>query len=173
MKLYELSINLQNLWDSANELLQSEELTQEQKDSILLNLEKDLKATEGDHLQKCLDVACLIKSLEAEAEALKNEQDKINNRRKRAEGNAQWLRTYLSTNMESGSVAKDARAQISWRKSQKVEIAVKPEALPEQYQRKTVFVEANKTQIKEGLLAGDISLQGLATIQENYNLQIK
>jgi len=46
-------------------------------------------------------------------------------------------------------------------------------ALPEKYQRKNIFIEANKTEIKNGLLSGDASLQGMACIEEKMNLQIK
>jgi len=173
MKLYELSINLQNLWDSANELLQNEELTQDQKDEILLNLEKDLKATEGDHVKKCLDIACLIKGLDNEAEAIKREESNLAIRRKRIEKSTEWLRGYLSNNIEAGSSLKDARATLSWRKSQAVNLLVEVGSLPEKYQRKNIFIEANKTEIKNGLLSGDTSLQGLAHIEEKMNLQIK
>ena len=173
MKLYEITTNIQRIWDVASFALQEEGLDEERKNALLVTLENDLKRTEINQTQKCLDIACLIKTMEAESEAIKKEEEKLYARRKRVEKSAEWLRTYLTNNITKGTVFKDARATITWRNSKAVNILVKAEDLPVQYQRKTVFIEPNRTVIKEAIESGDTSLTGLATIEEKANIQIK
>ena len=57
------------------------------------------------------------------------EEKRLNARRKAAERKGEWLRQYLSGNMEPGTNLKDARAVIAWRKSTAVDIEIKPEYL--------------------------------------------
>lgn len=169
MKLYEVTTSLQSIWAEIEALLDGDD--QAGATGGLLTLEQRLKSLEGTHAAKCLDIACLIKNLEAEAEAIKEEETKLSARRKSNEKRAEWLRAYLSGNMEPGTNLKDARAVIGWRKSMAVEVECKPEDLPESLRRTKVVVEADKAAIKSNLEAGQ-TVSGCALVTR-YNLQIK
>lgn len=171
MKLYELTSNLALLWEQAEEVLDAGNTDQAEQEKALAYLEELLKHAEGTHADKCLNLACLIKNIEAEAEAVKAEEKKLSDRRKGGERKAEWLRSYLANNMEPGTNLKDPRAVIGWRKSTAVEVAIKPELLPENLRRTKVIVEADKTLIKTHLEAGQ-TIDG-CTLVQRYNLQIK
>lgn len=170
MKLYELTTSLVQLWEGASSVLDGASDEAEQA-KALSYLEEQLKTMEGTHAEKCVNVACLIKNTEAEAEAIKNEEKKLSERRKSAERKAEWLRAYLAGNMQEGVPIKDARAVLTWRKSTSVEVGCKPEELPEILRRTKTIVEADKTAIKTCLENGQ-EVAGCQLVQK-FNLQIK
>ena len=171
MKLYEITSSLSQLWETATEVLDGGNTDTIEVEKALVFLESQLKELEGTHADKCLNVACLIKNIEAESTAIKAEEQKLNDRRKSGERKAEWLRTYLANNMEPGTNLKDARAIIGWRKSTAVEVSVSPEQLPENLRRTKTIIEADKTAIKANLEAGQ-AIEGCSLVQR-FNLQIK
>lgn len=171
MHLYEITTQLATLWETAADVLDSGNTDATEQGKALARLEEQLKQIEGTHAEKCLNIACLIKNTEAEADAVKAEEVKLAARRKSAERKAEWLRTYLAGNMEPGTNLKDPRAVIGWRKSTAVEVSVKPEELPEGLRRTKIVVEADKTAIKASLETGT-SVPGCALVQR-FNIQIK
>lgn len=168
--LYELTSSLSELWDQASYVLDAAP-DEAARDATLSELEAQLKTLEGTHHEKCLNLACLIKSVDAEAEAVKAEEVRLKARRQSCEKKAEWLKAYLANNMEPGVNLKDGRATISWRKSQAVEVDVKPEELPEGLRRVKTVVEADKEAIKAALAAGH-EVPGCQLVQR-FNLQIK
>jgi hypothetical protein len=173
MKLYEISGNLSTLWDEIDAAIADAE-DQTALDAALKHYEGELAKMEGTHAQKCLDIACLIKGLEAEAEAVKAEETRLKERRQSAEKRAEWLRAYLSSHMEPGTNLKDARSVIGWRKSEAVELLAIPEQLPPAFVCTKTIVDADKTAIKDALKAGPVpALEGKAQLVTRYNLQLK
>lgn len=176
MKLYELTTILESIWQRAGEVLDSEEAPNPETQAKSLSLlELELKSIEGTHAQKCLDIACMIKNAEAEAEAIAHEAATLEKRQKSLEKKAAWLRTYLGGNMEPGTNLKDARAVIAWRRSEAVEVSVNPSLLPVRFQRTKTVIDADKTAIKEALVADPSlpDLSGMAQVVTRFNLQIK
>jgi hypothetical protein len=171
MHLYEITTQLATLWEATAEVLDAGNTDATEQAIALTYLEEQLKKMEGTHAEKCLNLACLIKNTEAEAEAVKAEETKLSARRKAAERKAEWLRTYLAGNMEPGTNLKDSRAVIGWRKSTAVEVTVKPEELPETLRRTKTIIDADKTAIKAHLEAGQ-EVPG-CTLVQRFNLQIK
>jgi hypothetical protein len=171
MKLYEMTLELSALSDNIASLLNNEEMDAQAKELALDGCKAMLDQLAGTHAEKCINVACLIKNIDAEAEAIGAEEKKLSARRKAAEHRAEWLRRYLSGNMEPGTNLKDARAVIGWRKSTAVEVTVKPEELPENLRRTKITVEADKAAIKTNLEAGQ-AVEGCALVTR-FNLQIK
>lgn len=171
--LYELTAALSQLWEEAGAILDGTHPTSETQDNAaaLAAIETRLKALEGTHAQKALDIACLIKNVEAEGEMVKAEEARLKARRQSAERKASWLRDYLANNMEPGLRLSDGRAAISWRKSQAVEVTVKPEDLPDGCRRTKIIVEPDKEAIK-AVLASGVLVEG-CTLATRYNLQIK
>jgi hypothetical protein len=129
---------------------------------------KFLDDVQGERDHKALDVACVIKSIEAESEALAQETATLIKRRAVLGRKAEAIRTWLATWLYPGEKLRDTRAVIGWRKSTQVQI-VDESALPEAAWK--VKREISKTQIKEiieqsGQCAG-------AEIVEKQSLQIK
>jgi|SRR5581483_5033044 len=179
MQLYKISEQIEALWQIVAQALEDEtimapdgaELT---RDQALARLETALKDAEGTHAQKCLDIACLIKNTEAEADAIRIEEKRLAARRKAAESKAEWLRSYLEKNMEPGTNLKDARAVIGWRKSTAVDVLVPADQLPDAFRRLVpATYTADKLAMKEALKTGAPDLQNKAVLLERQNIQIK
>ena len=104
--LYEIDNDILNcVDDETGEIIDSAALD-------ALNMERDAKI-EG--------VACWIKDLKAEAEALKAEKQALADRQKKAENKAESLKKWLAFVLD-GKKFESARAAVSFRKSKSVEI---------------------------------------------------
>ena len=117
---------------------------------------------------KLLNLACLIKNIEAEEEAIRIERGKLAERLNRLENKSRSLRKYLADNMDSDKL-KDGRCEIGFRKSKSVEIDGDLSKMESIYVR--VKYEPNKTLIRKAIEDGH-SVQG-ASLVENRNLVIK
>ena len=169
MKLYEINSQIESLWQHADEAFDSEASPEH-----LDELEKLLKQAEVTLAEKAVAIACLIKGIEADIDALAEEELILRNRRKTAERQADWLRAYLAGNLTPGEKIKDARVVISWRKSQSVQLLVDPQHLPQNFRREKLIVEADKLAIKDAFEAGTAStLSGLAEVVTKNTIQIK
>lgn len=104
--LYEIDSDILNCVDEeTGEIIDSAALD-------ALNMERDAKI-EG--------VACWIKDLKAEAEALKAEKQALADRQKKVENKAESLKKWLAFAL-NGQKFESARAAVSFRKSKSVEI---------------------------------------------------
>ena len=117
---------------------------------------------------KLENVACWIKELKVEAEALKAEKQALAERQKVAENKMESLKKYLAFALD-GQAFKTVRASVTFRKSQAVEIA-DIYKLDENYLRYKE-PEADKTAIKEAIKQGK-TVAG-ATLVENTSVIIK
>lgn len=149
--------------------IEAEMLTCISEDGEVIDLEK-LDALTMERNSKVSNIACWIKDLKAEAEAIKAEKQNLDKRQKVAENKAASLREYLAGFL-NGEKYKDARVSISYRKSTAVQIAedMDIKRLPEEYLK--VTVEPSKTAIKEALTNG-VAVEG-CTLIENNNIQIR
>lgn len=129
-----------------------------------------LNALEMERDTKISNIACWIKDLKAEGEAIKAEEQNLNHRRKVCENKMESLKTYLATFL-NGEKFKDSRCSISYRRSEKVTFAedFMIDSLPDEM--KKVTVEPRKTEIKEFLKAGG-EIEGVR-IEENTSMTIK
>ena len=118
----------------------------------IIDLER-LEALEMERDRKISNVACWIKDLKAEAEAIKAEKQALEKRQKAAENKAESLKQWLQTVLE-GEKFKDARCSISYRRSERVDFAdsFNFDTLPDSM--KKVTVEPRKSEFKEFLKAG-------------------
>lgn len=153
MKLYEINQAILNCIDlETGEIIDTEQLDK-------LTMERETKLE---------NVACWIKELKAEAEALKAEKMAFAKRQQVAENKMESLKKYLAYALD-GQAFKTTRASVTFRKSQAVEIA-DIYKLDENYLRYKE-PEADKTAIKEALKAGQ-TVAG-ATLVENTSVIIK
>jgi hypothetical protein len=129
-----------------------------------------LKALEMEHDAKISNIACWIKDLRAEAEALKNEKQALEKRQKAAENKAESLKEFLAVYLE-GEKFKDNRVSISYRRSESVGFTedFNIDDLPDDYVK--VTKEPRKTLIKEAFAEGMV-VPG-CFIEEKNNIQIR
>ena len=134
----------------------------------VIDIEK-LEALEGEFEKKALDIACWIKDLKAEAEALKAEKQNLAKRQQVCENKVESLKGYLERTL-NGAKYKDARAAISYRKSETVEV---DEGAIEELPARFIKVEKSvmKTALKDALKGGQ-TFDGCRIVEHN-NLQIR
>lgn len=132
-----------------------------------------LEALQMDREQKLENVALWVKDLNAEAAAIKAEEDALKRRRQSTEKKADSLRGYLSYALNGAEKFKTSKVAISWRRSETAELldGVDPVSLPLEYQRVKVAVEPDKAKLKEALKAGK-TIEGVELV-ERQNIQIK
>lgn len=133
---------------------------------------EQLKLTGEELDQKIKGVAIVYKQLIADAKMLKEEEDNLVARRKRAERNAEMLKNRLESSMIllNKTEFKDAKVNITFRKSTKVEI-LDESKLAKDYIVEKVTRTPSKTAIMEALKNG-VNVEG-AQLVESKNIQIK
>lgn len=128
-----------------------------------------LTALEMERDQKISNVACWIKDLKAEAEAIKAEKQNLDKRQKVAENKVEQLKNYLSYVL-NGTKFKDARVAISYRKSESVQCSDDAiNTLPEEFIK--VEKSIKKSELKEAIKNGQ-TFAG-CEIVTNENIQIR
>lgn len=165
MKLYELA----NDYVALMQAIDNDELPEE-------CIADTLEAITGEIEIKADNIACMLKNIEAEVKAIKEEEANLATRRKTKEKAYERLKEYLSTTLQSLSIDKveTARNKITFRKSESVEI---DDTFIEWAQKhredllKYSAPTADKTEIKK-ILKGGAELQGAQLISKQ-NIQIK
>lgn len=152
MNLFEINYAIENAFDPETGELLTDEIA-------ALEMERDTKIR---------NIACYIKNLRSDAEALKAEKMKMAERQRAAENKAASLEQYLRSALYEGEKIKTAEFAISWRKSSTVEIDNVDE-LPDELCR--ISREPNKTMIKDALRFGD-EVPG-ARMVDKLNMTIK
>lgn len=160
--LFDISRALMDAWENA-----VDPETGEISEEGMLAIE----CLQMDQQAKRENIACWVKNLRSDAEALKTESKAMTDRAKAAERKADSLTRYLAADLD-GERFQTPKVAVSWRRSVAVEIdeAEVPE-LPEQYLRTKTTIEPDKTAIKEALKAGEI-IEGCRLVERN-NISIK
>ena len=168
MTLYELTQEQQYLYD----LLANGEAIDMETGEIDPVVEEQLKINNEQIDEKIKAWGIVCKQLQADAKMLKDEEEAISIRRKRAERHAELVKNRLENQMILlGKLQfKDTKVDISFRKAKKVEIT-NEELLPEEYLSVKTTITPAKTLIMSALKEGK-EVQG-ATLVETQNIQIK
>lgn len=134
----------------------------------------DLEAFESLNLareQKIENVACWVKNLKAESAAIRDEEKNLAERRRANENKSDRLENFLAFALK-GERYNSPRVNISYRKSEAVELEVADEVFMEHF---TDYVKVtptiNKQAIKDALKAGITDIP--AHLSERQNMQIK
>lgn len=129
-----------------------------------------LAALDEERNTKISNIACWIKDLGAEAEAIKAEKMALAKRQESAERKQEQLKRYLQAALE-GEKFKDSRCSISYRKSESVEIddSLDLSTLPDDLVK--VEYKPSKTAIKEAIKAG-LDIEGCHLVAKE-NILIK
>ena len=155
MNLFEIDQEIMSCWDETT----GEILDIAKFDALQMALEDKLEG-----------IGCYIKNLEAEAAALKAEENAFVERRKRTENKAASLKKYLADYLK-GCPFETLRVKISFRKSESLEIS-EGAVIPTEYLKPKdpdVDKAGLKKAIKEGRIGGLTGVQ----IVEKQNIQIK
>ena len=167
MRLYEIAEAYRNFIEAVENGDIPEEAIADTLESITSVLE-----------DKADNIACLIKNMSAEAEAIKAEEAKLAERRKAKEKQVDRLKEYLSNTLLASGYTKleTARNKITFRKSESVAVADEAAFIEWAISNEDTYLTykspvINKTAIKDALKNG-IELNG-AYIETKQNLQSK
>ena len=155
MTLYEIDEQiLECIDEETGEIIDVEKLT-------ALNMEREKKIS---------NVACWIKDLKAEAEAIKNEKQNLAKRQATCENKAESLKKWLAYAL-NGEKFKDSKCNIGYRKSTSVNFGINFDfnTLPEDL--KKVTVEPKKNDIKQAIKDG-LQIEGV-TLEESNNIIVQ
>ena len=151
MTIYEIDKEILNCIDpETGEIIDIDKLNE-------LELERDAKIE---------NVACWIKELKAEAEAIKAEKLALAERQKVAENKAESLKKWLAFAL-NGEKFKTAKCSVSFRKTESVEVTEEGlEALMKEHDELLTYKapEPNKKAIKDALKDG-LSVAGVQLVQ--------
>lgn len=128
--------------------------------------EELLNELEQDKENLIEDTALVYKNLNAELEALTNEIKNMQERKKSVENKIDTIKRILKESLK-GQKIKTARVQITYRKTQAVNI-LNLDKIPSEFIK--IKKEADKTAIKKALKAGEV--EGAEVIQ-NTSIIIK
>ena len=159
------------LYDINNDMMAAYERAIDEETGEIIDVEAwaEFEQLALDRDAKIENVVLLIKNLRSDAEAYKAEKDSFAKKQKAAENKAEDLKVYLQSIL-NGEKFKSARASVSYRKSEVVEISIPVIDLPKEYLRYK-DPEPDKTALKNALKAGEI-IEGVELV-ERQNIQIK
>ena len=156
MTIYEIDQAIMECVDlETGEIIDTEQLDK-------LQMERDTKLE---------NVACWIKDLKAEAEALKNEKQALAERQKVAENKAESLKKWLAYALQ-GEKFKTPKCAISFRKSEAVEVTDEGlNNLMKEHDELLTYKapEPNKTAIKQALKDG-LNVEGVQLVQNTSTI---
>lgn len=151
MTIFEIDNEILNCIDEeTGEVIDIEKLNE-------LNLEREAKIE---------NVACWIKELKAEAEAIKQEKLTLEERQKQAENKSESLKKWLAYVLE-GEKFKTAKCSVSFRKTEAVEVTDEGlENLMKEHDELLTYEapKPNKKAIKDALNDG-LNVQGVQLVQ--------
>lgn len=152
MTIYDIDARIAALSNAAEDDMLIDEETGE-----LMSVAQALDALRMEREEKIENVACLVKNLSAEADAIKEEETNLAKRRKAAETKAANLKSWLIAVLtrEDGTTdrLKTARVAVSVKRNPPRTV-VDDALLPSIYKVANTTYLANKELIKRDLLAG-------------------
>ena len=157
MTIYEIDNEIMNCVDmETGEVIDTDKLND-------LQMERDAKIE---------NVACWIKELKAEAEAIKNEKQALADRQRVAENKAESLKNWLAYAL-NGEKFKTSKCSISYRNSESVEVTEEGlEALMREHEDLLTYKtpEPNKKAIKEAIKNDGLDVAGVQLVQKTSTI---
>lgn len=120
--------------------------------------------------QKCENIACWIKNLNAEATAIREEEKTLADRRRAAENKAERLKMYLRLAL-NGQKFSTSKVAVSYRNSRRVFIGDEAEFLREHPEYARIKTEIDKASITDALKSGEI-IPG-AILEDNISVIVR
>lgn len=138
------------------------------EDGEIFDLQQ-FEALQMERGQKIEGMCCYIKNLMAEAVAYEAEEKRMRERRAAKEREIDRCKGYLA-GVLYGEKFETPRCKISWRKSEICNV-LNIDAVPEEYKRTKITVDADKTAIKKAIKSG-MEIPGAEVIQK-LNMTLK
>lgn len=169
MSLYDIDRKIAELLENG---YNEECIDQETGEFLEDKFEELLSRYECDRTVKIENIALFIKNLNAEADAIKKEENALAERRKKKEKQIETFKKWLTTSLIANDEMKfeSAKCSLSFRKSESV-IITDEKSLPVEYVKEKIEYSADKTKIKKDIKNG-VAVAG-AILEVNQNLQIK
>ena len=160
MKLYELTQNYLNLLD----LLENPDVPVEMVQSAL-------NEVEGDFEEKAENIVKLMKSIEGDIKAFKEEEARLYTRRKALENKQKSLKRYLEGSLKAlGKQEIKGKLFTFWIQKNAPKLIIEDlESIPKEYLE--TYIEANKTKLKDDLNNG-VKIAG-AKLESSESLRIR
>ena len=151
MNLYQLHegyLNLVEVLENAGE-----------DDNLRELVTNSLNEIEDSIKDKADNVVRFIRNLESEANAIKEEEKRLSEMRKKREKQVENLKQYLFdfTKVADGQKIKGSIFTVSIKKNPASVVVDDLEAIPEEYKRVKTVIEANKTLLKKVLKDGEVA----------------
>lgn len=162
---------MQTLYEIKNEYLEALDAIEYNEDGEVIGYEK-LKELEGLFDEKAESVACYIKSIEAEAKAIKDEIERLKERLDAKESKAETLKDYLTEMMEAADKSKleTSKVKISFRTSKSANI-IDEAKIPEWFFEEVKTKKLLKKDVLDALKSGS-TVEG-AELLVKKNIQLK
>lgn len=161
--------NIYELNDQIKACIQlDEEHVVDTEDGEIFDLQQ-FEALQMERGQKIEGMCCYIKNKLAEAQAIDAEIDTLSYRSGAIKKEVDRCKGYLA-GVLYGEKFETPRCKISWRKSDVCNV-LSMEAIPDEYKRTKVTVDADKTAIKKAIKAG-MEIPGAEVIQK-LNMTLK
>lgn len=161
--------NIYELNDQIKACIQlDEEHVVDTEDGEIFDLQQ-FEALQMERGQKIEGMCCYIKNKLAEAQAIDAEIDTLSYRSGAIKKEVDRCKGYLA-GVLYGEKFETPRCKITWRKSEVCNV-LSMEAIPDEYKRTKVTVDADKTAIKKAIKAG-MEIPGAEVIQK-LNMTLK
>lgn len=161
--------NIYELNDQIKACIQlDEEHVVDTEDGEIFDLQQ-FEALQMERGQKIEGMCCYIKNKLAEAQAIDAEIDTLSYRSGAIKKEVDRCKGYLA-GVLYGEKFETPRCKITWRKSEICNV-LSMEAIPDEYKRTKVTVDADKTAIKKAIKAG-MEIPGAEVIQK-LNMTLK
>ena len=174
MKLYEINKELDEILSRYaymdTDLVDTETgevLEEEAANEVMASLAQLQMAKE----EKRENIACWIKSMDAEIKALKAEEDNLAKRRRSLTNKRDNVFGFLQADL-AGEKLVSARVKVTYRHTAAVEVT-DMDALPEEYKRVKTTVEADKKAIKDAITTLGADCVSGAVLVERLSMSIK
>lgn len=163
MKLYEINNEIEATIMAV--MASVDEETGEVSDEAMQKL-TELQMARDEKLE---NIGCYIKNLEAEAKAIKDEEQALKKRRESKEHQAESLAKYVASVL-GGEKWESAKVAFTFRRSKQTQIT-DIESIPEVFKHIETTWKVDKTAIKKAIESG-MTIEG-AYIEERINMSVK
>lgn len=162
------NLSLYEITNAFPALMESEEITEEDKNKIEAELTMLLQ-------QKSQNIIGYTKNIELTIEAMEEEEDRISSNRKALENKLTRFKQYVKECMENNGITKieTGLGTLSIAKSPVSVEIINEEAIPSEFKQEIVTVKVDKTKIKNNFKETGEIPDGVNIITTNTSLRIK
>lgn len=162
------NLSLYNITNAFPALMESEEITEEDKNRIKEELTILLQ-------QKSQNIIGYTKNIELTINAMKEEEDRIASNRKALENKLTRFKQYVKECMENNGIAKieTGLGTLSIAKSPTSVEIINEDEVPNEFKQEIITIKIDKTKIKNNFKETGEIPTGVNIITTNTNLRIK